>query len=79
MLHRGILKFYFSKMHILRILREIQRKNELKLTVKIACVEQQIDIYFSITVHSNGYIQIIGSQTVSCMQFFCFLSLQTKY
>ena len=29
--------------------------------------------------YSNGYIQIISFQTVSCMQFFCFLSLQTKY
>ena len=48
MLPREILKFNFSKLHILRILRDMQRKNELKLTVKIACIWQQIDIYFRI-------------------------------
>ena len=46
MLPREILKVSFSKMHILRILREMLRKNEPKLTVKIACIWQQIDIYF---------------------------------
>ena len=35
---REILKFSFSKMHIWRILRKYYRKNEPKLTVKIACV-----------------------------------------
>ena len=41
-----MLKFGFSKMHILRILREMYRKNEPKPMVKIACIWQQIDIYF---------------------------------
>ena len=41
MLPREILKFSFSKMHILRILSE-------KLTKKrMQCVQYKIDIYFS--------------------------------
>ena len=64
------LKFSFSKMHILHILREIWQKNEPYLTVKIVCVQQQIDIYFSTC--SNGYIQVIGFQTGSFNSFaFC--------
>ena len=39
---REILKFSFSKVHILRILRDVTPK----LTVKTACIWQQIDIYF---------------------------------
>ena len=46
MLPQKILKFSFSKMRIWRILRENYR-TEPKLTVKIACVYQQIDICFS--------------------------------
>ena len=38
MLPREILKFSFSKMHILHILTENYRKNEPNLTVNIACV-----------------------------------------
>ena len=45
MLPRETLKFTFSKMHIWRILGENSRKNGPKLTMKMVCVEQQINNY----------------------------------
>ena len=45
MLPREILKFSFSKVQILRILREVTKKLSESYG-EMACIWQQIDIYF---------------------------------
>ena len=45
MLPREILKFSVTKVHILRILREVMKKLSESYG-EIACIWQQIDIYF---------------------------------
>ena len=70
MLPREFLKFSFSKMHILHILREIQRK----YGENCMCLAANWYLF----QYSNGNIQIIGFQTVTCMQLVYFLS-PTKY
>ena len=48
MLPQEILKFSFSKMHILRIPRDNLQKQEPKLTVKITCVYGRKLIFISV-------------------------------
>ena len=67
MLPREILKLSFSKMHILRILRDLTKK--WTETYGENCMYLAANWY--LFQYSNGYIQIIGFQTVFPLDQIC--------